>query len=56
MAFWDGRGAAKENIRLFEPRRLGDVSVRSKKERVISASYDSVGFLRFDGDHDALDR
>lgn len=32
------------------------VSVRSKKERVISAGYDSVGFLRFDGDHDGLDR
>lgn len=31
-------------------------SVRSKKERVISAGYDSVGFLRFDGDHDGLDR
>ena len=32
------------------------LSVRSKKERVISAGYDSVGFLRFDGDHDGLDR
>lgn len=41
---------------MTEERNREILSVRSKKERVISAGYDSVGFLRFDGDHDGLDR
>ncbi|WP_137113906.1 hypothetical protein [Mesorhizobium sp. GR13] len=55
-AFCQNAAASKYNAPPDNITTRRALSVRSKKRGVISAGYDSIGLLRFDGDHDGLDR